>query len=318
LVPSNAAAEHRRSAGRQELENMLHITSGDRVGESLAKAGLPGEVFVWHDILYDGPRNPGWPDDETLKARALFLERTTAGGLNREYVLETLRHQYRSLEAVAAGNIVLWFDACLFDQSMLAHILTCLLQKGIRNAELLCVDTFPGIEPFHGLGQLQPDQLSSLYDRRRAVTDAQFKFAVLADKAFATQDLALLADLSKETAAPLPWMPAAVTRWLEELPDPATGLGRLESLTLAAVIAGCERPDKIFRSVAAADTPPQFWGDTMLWAKINALAERVPPLVRIEGPGDRLPQWDSELALDAFRITAFPNQPLDPTVFGRG
>lgn len=301
------------------MEKTLHITSGDRAGESLAKAGLAGEVFVWHDILYDGPRNPGWPCGETLEARALFLERTTAGGLNRERVLETLLNQYRRLaEAAAGGRIVLWFDACLFDQSMLAHILTCLLHRDIRNAELLCVDTFPGIEPFHGLGQLQPGQLASLYDSRRPVTEAQFRFAVLVDKAFATQNSALLTDLTKESAAPLPWIPAAVTRWLLERPDPATGLGRLESLALAAVLAGCETPGEIFRSVAAADTPPQFWGDAMLWAKINALAGRVPPLLRIEGPGDRLPQWDSEVALDDFRITALPNPPLQPTAFARG
>jgi hypothetical protein len=87
-------------------------------------------------------------------------------------------------------------------------------------------------------------------------------------------------------------------------------LGRLERLALAAVRDGCERPDKIFASVAAADKPPQFWGDTALWAKINGLATRVPPLVRIEGPADRLPQWESDLSLKDFRIIALPNRAL--------
>ena len=106
---------------------MVHITSGDIAGGSLMKSGLPGEVFVWHDILYDGPRSPGWPDENTLNARALFIEHTTAGGLNREYVLETLRNQYQKIgEPTSRERIVLWFDACLFDQSMLVHILTCL------------------------------------------------------------------------------------------------------------------------------------------------------------------------------------------------
>jgi len=50
------------------MEQILHITGGDMAGGSLAKAGLSGEVFVWHDILYDGPRNPGWPDEGTLSA----------------------------------------------------------------------------------------------------------------------------------------------------------------------------------------------------------------------------------------------------------
>ncbi len=167
-------------------------------------------------------------------------------------------------------QIVLWFDACLFDQSMLVHILACMLHQGIRKAELICVEEFPGIVPFNGLGQLQPSQLASLYDQRRPVVDAQFRFAEAVDKAFATQDPSILSELSCKVDAPLPWIPAAVTRWLHEQPDPKTGLGRLEYLTLEAIHNGCNTPDVIFAAVAKADTPPQFWGDITLWAKINA------------------------------------------------
>ena len=287
------------------MEKVIHVTSGDIAGKSLAKAGLPGEVFVWHDILYGGPRQPGWPTDDDLSARALFLEEVTAGGLERREILKTLRNQYQRLaEKADYEKIVLWFDACLFDQSMLAHILICLFLKEILEVELLCVDSFPGIEPFHGLGQLQPKQLESLYIDRRVVTKEQFRYAAVVDRAFATQDTALLTQLSEEIEPPLPWVPAAVTRWLQEQPDSTTGLGRLESLALASIRSGCETPEDVFTSVAAADTPPQFWGDTTLWTKINGLADRVPPLVRIEGPTGRLPQWESLFSLQEFKIKA--------------
>ncbi len=289
------------------MGKVCHITSGDIAGKSLTRAGLSGEVFVWHDILYDGPRQPGWPDEAILSARALFLEATTAGGLSRDYILKTFHDQYRHLaNAASYEHLVLWFDACLFDQSMLVHILTCLSCKDIRNVELLCVDAFPGIEPFHGLGQLSPEQLASLYDSRRPVSDEQFKFAALADKAFATCDIALLTDLSKTDTPSLPWIPAAAARLLAEQPD-ATGLGRLERLALEAIRAGCRTPDKIFKSVALAETPPQYWGDTTLWAKINGLADRVPPLVKIEGPGERLPQWAGQAPLADFSVHPFPD-----------
>ena len=288
----------------------LHITSGDCAGDILAKSGIPGEVFVWHDILYDGPRNPGWPDDDTLDVRAQFLAQTTDGGLSPSHVLGTLKNQYQKLVAAADyERIVLWFDACLFDQSMLVHILACLLHQGIRKVDLLCVDGFHGIVPFNGLGQLRPSQLASLYGQQRPVTDAQYRFAKVVDKAFATQDPALLAELSRRSDAPLPWIPAAVTRWLQEKPDPATGLGRLESLALEAIRSGRKTPGEIFAAVAAADTPPQFWGDTTLWAKINGLADRKPPLVRIAGPAERLPQWESPLDLKRFKIKGLPNKP---------
>ncbi len=294
---------YRTFSSDDQVKGTLHITSGDIAGGSLAKSVVPGEVFVWHDILYDGPRNPGWPDDAALQARASFLEQATAGGLDREHVLNTLKDQYQKLaDAAGYDRIVLWFDACLFDQAMLVHILTCLLHKGIRYVELLCVDAFPGIEPFNGVGQLQPSQLASLFDQRRRVTETQFRFAVAVDDAFATQNPILLAELARRTGAPLPWVPAAVARWLQEQPDAKTGLGRLEQLALAAIRGGCETPGEIFAAVARADTVPQFWGDITLWAKINALADRVPPLVRIEGPAERLPQWEGKRELKHFKI----------------
>lgn len=287
------------------MANTLHITSGDIAGENLAKAGLDGEIFVWHDIVYDGPRNPGWPNEETLKARALFLEETTAGGLDRASILATLRNQYERLEgATIYDSVTLWFDACLFDQAMLAHLLTCLHQKHIRNVELLCVDTFPGITPYHGLGQLSPEQLRSLYGQHRPVTPEQYAFALLVDQAFATQDLSALSALSGLHEAPLPWVPAAAARWVQEQPDCLSGLGLLERLALEAIRGGDDTPAKIFATVAAADTPPQYWGDITLWAKINGLANRVPPLVQIKGPSARLPQWQSELLLEDFTVSA--------------
>nr|WP_320194189.1 hypothetical protein [uncultured Desulfobacter sp.] len=288
------------------MKRILHITSGDMAGELLAKSTIPGEVFVWHDILYDGPRKPGWPDDATLDARAGFLEDVTGGGISKQDVFDTLKAQYAKLKTASEyDSLVLWFDACLFDQSMLCHILACMRFLGNEDADLLCIDAFPGIEPYHGLGQLSPDQLASMYSRRQQLTSDHFVFAERVDRAFARQDKAEFIKLSK-IDAPLPWIPAAVTRWMEESPDKATGLGKLEKLALEAIRSGVEVPHEIFSFVAARDEPPQYWGDITLWQKINALADREPPLIKIEGPNPRLPQWEDVADLKLFRV--LPNE----------
>lgn len=280
---------------------ILHITSGDIAGDLIAKSGIPGEVFVWHDILYDGPRQPGWPDEETLAARAAYLEAATGGGLSRAVIQQTLHAQYARLKTLSSMCVVLWFDACLFDQSMLCHVLTCLRIAGVDAVQLICVDAFPGIEPYHGLGQLSPEQMASVYPRRRPVTPDQFAFAERVDRAFALQDLQAFAELGGQADAPLPWVPAAARRWLAEQPD-ERGLGRLERLALEAIRAGKDEPWAIFAAAAAQDTPPQFWTDITLWARINALADRDPPLAVIEGPEVRLPQWGGRVDLERFRI----------------
>ena len=285
------------------MEMTLHITSGDIAGERIANSTVSGEVFVWHDILYDGPRIPGWPDEKTLGARARFLERLTGGGLARASIFDTLTAQYDKLKTAAAyQRIVLWFDACLFDQAMLCHILTCLTVCRITEVELLCIDAFTGIDPYNGLGQLSPEQLASMYDSRKPVSPDTFTFAARVDRAFALQDLEDFKRLSALTKSPLPWIPAAIKRWLKEQPDKVTGLGRLEQLALEAVNAGCTKPYQIFSHAAKRDDPPQYWTDISLWARLNGLADREPPLLRIEGPNKHLPQWQGGPDLNRFRI----------------
>jgi|BioPla2DNA2_1021312.scaffolds.fasta_scaffold45280_2 hypothetical protein len=284
-------------------ETILHITSGDTVGANLTRTGLDGDILVWHDVLYDGSRCSGWPDEASMMARAEFLFRVTGGGLSREHLLVSVREQYQRLAGAGAYNrLVLWFDACLFDQSMLVHLLTCLSQKDICNLELIEVASFPGIAPYHGLGQLSPEQLASCFEQRKPVSSAQLDFATRVDRAFAEHDVAAWREIAAMPSAPLPHVPPAVARRLLEVPDAQTGLGRLESLALSAVRAGCHDPLQIYKAVSAADRPPQYWGDTTLWAVLNALAERHPPLLRISGPAPRLPQWESSYDLTQFFV----------------
>ncbi len=283
----------------------LHITSGDIAAEALAGAGLDGDILVWHDLLYDGPRSAGWPDENILQQRSRFIEEMSGGGLQAGEVLATFTDQYERLTALSgAAHVVLWFDACLFDQSMLVHILNCLDMKKIRTGvELICIDHFDGIEPFIGLGQLSSSQLASAWPERRSVTTRQYSYAARIERIFAEKDFVGAGQVLKQPGAPLAWVPAALQRWLEERPDPETGLGRLESMALDAVRAGCRKPWDIFKHAAEAETPPQFWGDTTLWLKINNLADRKPPLVKINGPGKRLPQWFGHTDLGEFEVT---------------
>ncbi|MEH6471365.1 MAG: DUF1835 domain-containing protein [Halopseudomonas sp.] len=285
----------------------LHITNGDCAGDCLIKSGLPGTVLAWRDILYEGPRNPGWPSDKTLEDRAQFLQQATGGGLSQQTILDDLNRQYHRLRtATEYQQVLLWFDACLFDQSMLAHLLTCLQHLEVPQVELLCIDAFPGITPFDGLGQLTPEQLVSHYPQCQPLTPKQYQFAQVVDRAFALQDQTALLELSALDHPPIPWVPAAVSRWLQEQPSPDTGLGRLQQLALDAINHGHQQPGDIFRAVATADSHPQYWGDTTLWAKINSLADHQPPMITIAGPGPRLPLWHSDLDLKQFKISPRP------------
>ena len=51
-------------------------------------------------------------------------------------------------------------------------------------------------------------------------------------------------------------------RWLQEQPDPATELRRLEQLALEAIRGGCETPGKIFSTVVSKWTRIRNSGET--------------------------------------------------------
>ena len=285
------------------MDSTVHITSGESPGECLIQSGLSGEVLVWRDVLYDGERGAGWPDRSTLAVRAQFLSEMTAGGMSIESALQALESQYLKLEKYSGdADLVLWFDACLYDQSMLVHLLHRIAQKNHKGVEIVCVADFPGIKPFNGLGQLNCEELLSFYNIRKRVNQEQLEFAGRVDVAFARQDIRSLQDISKMEDAPLPWVPKAAKRWVEEQPDDETGLKKLETLVLEALHNGLQEPIAIFHHVSAADSSPQYWGDITLWAAINNLADRHPPLVQIEGPDSRLPQWLPDKKIKQFRI----------------
>jgi len=225
------------------MNKTLHITSGDSAGDILKESGIPGDILVWHDVLFDGPRSPGFPDEAALKLRASFLSEMTGGALKSEAIIATLNTQYEQLKRCGLyEEVLLWFDGCLFDQSMLVHVLACLSDLKVRDVNLICINAFDVIEPFHGLGQLNAQQMTSLVKLSYPVTDEQFEFAVVADNVFAVRDQESLKELAQSIDAPLPYVPAAADRLLEELPDNESALGRLESLVMEAVGVGCNNP----------------------------------------------------------------------------
>lgn len=280
----------------------LHITSGDISGEMIRNASIGGEVFIWYDILYEGTRKVGWPDEDTLKNRANMISEHTLGELKVDMLLQGFKKRYAFLKSIGEfESTTLWFDACLFDQSMLVHLLTCLASVGNTGLHLIVIDSHPEIPEYDGLGQLTPEQLQPYFDTRKPVTRDQFEYAARVDRAFALQDEKQFRQLAAEKDTPLPWVPAAISRWLEEIPDTETGLGRLERMTLQSIKEGNQSPKEVFLATKIKESRPQYWGDISLWQKINRLADL--DLIRISGPTSKLPQWPIDIDWNAYKIT---------------
>src|SRR6266849_5721966 len=138
---------------------MLHITNGDCAGSTL-RAFLSDPVTITCDVLHEGPlpMAPEW----------------LAAAPNEN------------------DEVVFWFEHDLFDQLLLIRALHVI--RDARNVSLICIDRFPGVEPFFGLGQLNAEQLKSLFPTRKPVTAAQYEVASRTWNAFREPEPAALVD----------------------------------------------------------------------------------------------------------------------------
>ena len=264
----------------------LHITNGDSAGDKLRRI-VKGAVTITADPLHEGPAPPV-DGDAWYDVRARFL--ASDGDTAHEEIKQQLAAWDRAIaDGHRAGDIVLWFEHDLFDQLLLIRTLDLLVglkadatYDAVSRVSLICIDSFPGVERFVGLGQLTPDQLAELIGTERPVTPEQYALASRAWKAFRSPDPAelLAITVKPETSRALPFLRDALLRFFAEFPSTANGLSRTEELALGAL---CDGPLDGGALFAATETrePRPFLGDTTFFGIVRRLAAARVPLVSI-------------------------------------
>ncbi len=273
---------------------MLHVHCGDTSASSLAGAITGGKVIVWTDVLHDGPVLINGGMDAYRQARASFLSRP-GDKLDEETVLGWLARQDEELaRATEHDEVVFWFDACLFDQLILARHLDWLDRQDLdgTRASLVCIGEFPGKPRFKGLGELTGAELLGLLPSRLPVTQLQSTMGRELWTAFTSPEPCGLTKWLSRNTAPLPYMRDAIIRLLEQYPDTLSGTSRLEREILAALSERDLDPVELFKAVDVQEARPYF-GDTTLFSTANRLASGRHPLIEIRGPGP-LPEWNPQ------------------------
>lgn len=262
------------------MPRCLHVLNGDVVADRLAATNLGGTRAVWADPLCEGPlvplTQPGFRE-----ARARYLAR--AGYATAAEAHARLTMWDGGLEAARGHDeVVLWLEHDLFDQLLLVRHLAWWadLHLDLPQLSLICIGEFPGIDPFHGLGQLAPDDLLGLFPNRVPVSPE-----VVAHGARTWQ--ALLAthplDLEHVRHHPVPglrYLSAALRRYLEEYPALRTGLGRTEAMILEELSHGPLHPAALFRAVQRREAAV-FMGDLSFRHLLEGLARGPEPLLEL-------------------------------------
>lgn len=263
---------------------MLHLLNGDAVLPAFQASGLPGQPAVWGDVLWEGPLVPGSSRAAEIRARAAYF----AGAGNDPTPLVALQEAWDAGLAAAAAHeeVVLWLEHDLHDQFQLLRHLDHFARQPHARLSLICIGAFPGVDPFHGLGQLDGAQLAGLLPARRPVTPAQLALAQEGWAAVRQPTPVALAELLQRDTAPFPFLAGAIRRFLEEFPAPTTGLSRTEATILDALLEGPRSAATLFAAVARREERV-FMGDWSFARILHGLAEGPAALVRIEnGPAD--------------------------------
>ncbi|MGB1110189.1 MAG: hypothetical protein ACPG4N_07525 [Gammaproteobacteria bacterium] len=261
--------------------NALHITNGDSAAEIIQRTGIPGSVLPWRDILHDGPVPAGLETAALAEVRADFL--SAFAGMDRASVLEGIRSRDEICQSWADFDaVVIWLEHDLYDQLQLIQMLDSFGREPLPTdfLSMICIDRFPGVEPFYGLGQLTVEQMATLWPERNPVSAEQIALATKAWAAFRSPTPEALFKLTQGDTGALPFLSDALIRHLEEFPDARTGLSRHERQILRMVQTGTERPGPLFAEHQLLEQAPYF-GDWSFWELLASLINTDRPLLSL-------------------------------------
>jgi hypothetical protein len=264
----------------------LHVANGTCTTSIIEAAGLPGMRSIWADPLYEGPVPAGLSDEELLDVRARYL-----AGPGEDAVVEPVNDLRRWRQVIDAheayDELVLWYEHDLFDQlnllQILSRIRTCLPAGKV--VSLVCVGSFPGHPRFKGLGELSAGELASLFGTRRRIRDAEYNLAERAWQSFREPTPETLDSLRHTETSALPFLAAALDRFLQEYPSTIDGLSRSERRLLRLAQNGPIAMALAFPRMHD-DEDVYYITDASFAQLVATLSRTSPPLVTITDDTD--------------------------------
>jgi Domain of unknown function (DUF1835) len=284
--------------GKIDKHNYLHIICGDYAADILRNSTVPGDVQVWMEIFIEGPTPGNVSEEEWRRVRAEFISTQYFTAMSMESALQGADDRYKNLEkAKNYEEVILWFDACMFDQTLMIHLIDRLakIDLGDTKLSLICAGECPGFELFNGFGELTPEQMAPFFDTRHEISNEEIKLAGDAWKAFTSDNPRDIEKIIAGDCSVLPYLANALKRFLQKYPSTENGLNRTQNQIMKAVTGGAIKLMELFIAVSSMEERP-FMGDTSLWQFIHDLATAPIPLLDVTGPEnlDALSKVDRE------------------------
>jgi hypothetical protein len=257
----------------------LHVRCGSDIKGELDAARFSGDFLSAWDSFPVGPvlDAPDW-----IVQRARFWADTgTVGDVDYDTLLAELTDADRRLagSATSYARVVIWTEHDSHDQLSLIRCLAHYAQtRPPRVLELISVNHFPGSRRFIGLGQLPPEAMWLLWNRREVIDAERLSVGALAWAALTSADPRALATIARTRTPALPHLAPALSRHLQELPSSVNGLSLTESLILQILSRGPASVGDLWRGCQGELEPMPFLGDTLFLHILNQVGRAHPPV----------------------------------------
>src|SRR5918994_1747820 len=238
----------------------LHIRCGSDIKRELEAARFSGDFLEVWDPFHVGPVT-GAPD--WIAQRARFHADTDTVPDDYDLFLAELTAADRRLAASAEryDRVVIWTEHDSHDQLSLIRCLAHYARPP-RVLELISVNHFPGSRRFIGLGQLPPEAIWMLWNRREVIDAERLSLGAAAWAALTSDDPRALATIVRTRTPALPHLGPALHRHLQELPSSVNGLSLTQSLLLEILSRQPAAVRDMWRISQAELEPLPFFGDT--------------------------------------------------------
>jgi len=278
----------------------LHITNGDSVVSVLKQSSVQGELLPWRDPMHHGPFPANLDLDACSDIRADYLagNATNADSIRRDF--QTRNDRLRT--AIQYDEVVLWFEHDLLDQLQILQLLDWFSKIDLTTTALsmICIDHFPELPDFRGLGQLNGEQLEGLLPTRAPVTKDQLQLAATAWDCFRSENPERLENILHTDTSALPFLHKAIQRHLREYPWTHDGLTLTERQILQLVSSGVSNPGKLFVMNMELESV-LYIGDWSTYRIIASLCNMKTPLLHCAPHSSFCYPPEHDVAQDAFR-----------------
>jgi hypothetical protein len=282
---------------------MLHIINGDSTASTLKQSDLEGEKFVFREVLIYGPTPSGLGRPEWRAVRANHLSESY--GIDLERCEHDLLEQDQVLDNLNLHNeVILWFEHDLFCQLNLLYLLHQFARStpAVTQLSLINIGSFRGKENFRGLGELNAEELVSLFPARQRLTRRELDLGATAWEAYTSPDPSVIEALLTQDTSALPFLRTALRAHLQRFPSLKNGLGKIENSGLDLIERGLHKFNEVFPRFVAKEQVYGL-GDTQFWISLQQLASVRVPLVSLAGSKSKITLNYEDLADVDMKLT---------------